>query len=106
MSCTSSPPNEPCKWRQRSCSTSDTTCWRGRGARVPAHYRDVLPALAAAGVIPDELAQRLAGLAGLRNIIAHDYVQVDVAIMFRLVDERLDDLNAALVALSGLPELR
>src|SRR5688500_9561732 len=78
----------------------------GRGARVPAHYRDVLPALASAGALPAEVVQRLAGLAGLRNIIVHDYVQVDPAIVFGLVDERLDDLHAAMVALASLPELR
>jgi uncharacterized protein YutE (UPF0331/DUF86 family) len=78
----------------------------GRGARVPAHYRDVLPALAAVQVLPAEVAQRLDGLAGLRNIIVHDYVQVDATILFRLIDERLDDLHQALAALLSLPELR
>ena len=78
----------------------------GRGTHVPAQYREIIPALGAAGALPLALAQRLDGLAGLRNIIVHDYVQVDAEILFRLIDERLDDLIEALAALSDLPELR
>jgi uncharacterized protein YutE (UPF0331/DUF86 family) len=78
----------------------------GRGARVPAHYRDVLPALASIGVVNGELVQRLHGLAGLRNIIVHDYVQVDPAILFELIDQRLSDLQEAARALAAIPELR
>ncbi len=78
----------------------------GRGAPVPAKYREVLPALASAGIVPAELAARLAGLAGLRNVLVHDYARIDHALLWDLVDGRLEDLRGLAHALSELPELR
>ena len=44
----------------------------GRGLRVPATYREVIPALVAAGVLEASLGKRLDGMAGMRNILVHD----------------------------------
>jgi uncharacterized protein YutE (UPF0331/DUF86 family) len=78
----------------------------GRGMDVPTAYRDVLPALAQAGVIPEPVAVRLDGLAGLRNILVHDYAVVDRARLWELLDERLDDLRSIHAALSRIPEIQ
>jgi uncharacterized protein YutE (UPF0331/DUF86 family) len=78
----------------------------GRGMDVPAAYRDVLPALARAGVIPESLALRLDGLAGLRNILVHDYAVVDRARLWKLLDERLDDLRSIHAVFSQIPEIQ
>ncbi len=78
----------------------------GRGLKLPQAYRDVLPALVAAGVVPAELGKKLDGLAGLRNIIVHDYVEVDEARLWTLIEDRLADLQGAYQALSQLEELR
>ncbi len=77
----------------------------GRGLAVPAHYRDVLPALGVAGVLSEALVARLEGLAGLRNLLVHGYVEVDPERLWVLVDTQLPDLHAAHVALAALPEL-
>ena len=77
----------------------------GRGLPVPATYRDVVPALAASGVISAELGVRLDGMAGMRNILVHDYVDVDARYVWSVVDDRLDDLRQAHAQLSALPEL-
>ena len=77
----------------------------GRAAAVPAKYRDVLPALSRAGIIPDELATRLAGLAGLRNVLVHDYARIDHTLLWGLVDDRLDDLQALADVIASLREL-
>jgi uncharacterized protein YutE (UPF0331/DUF86 family) len=77
----------------------------GRGLDVPAVYRDVLPALARAGIIESSMMERLDGLAGLRNILVHDYVGVDRARLWKLLDERLDDLRAIHAALGQIREL-
>jgi uncharacterized protein YutE (UPF0331/DUF86 family) len=77
----------------------------GRGLDVPAAYRDVLPALARAGIIKSSMMERLDGLAGLRNILVHDYVGVDQARLWNLLDERLDDLRAIHATLGQIPEL-
>lgn len=77
----------------------------GRGLPVPPAYRDVVPALVAAGVLDQAIATRLTGMAGLRNILVHDYVTVDEARVWQVLDEHLDDLGAAHQALGRLPEL-
>lgn len=77
----------------------------GRGRAIPAHYRDVLPALAEAGALPREISDRLEGLAGLRNLLVHGYADVDPARLWALADSRRGDLGAAHAALAALPEL-
>jgi uncharacterized protein YutE (UPF0331/DUF86 family) len=77
----------------------------GRGHVVPGKYREIVPALVAKGILPPSLAPRLEGMAGLRNILVHDYARIDEAILRRVVDEHLSDLREAHAALSALPEL-
>ena len=78
----------------------------GRGFAVPATYREVLPALVLAGIVDAALAARLDGLAGLRNILVHDYVGVDSTRLWRLLDDRLDDLRLAHATLASIPEAK
>jgi uncharacterized protein YutE (UPF0331/DUF86 family) len=78
----------------------------GRGLDVPAAYREVLPALARAGIVAPAIVERLDGLAGLRNILVHDYVGVDTARLWKLLDERLGDLRAIHDAFGQIRELR
>ena len=78
----------------------------GRGLDVPATYREVLPALARAGVIDPALLVRLEGLAGLRNILVHDYAVVESPRLWQLLDERLGDLHAIYAALAAIPEVQ
>lgn len=76
----------------------------GRGARVPQRYRDVLPALAANGVLSQTLADSLDGLAGLRNLLVHDYAEIDHDRLSGLLD-RVSELRAVHAALAAIPEL-
>ena len=78
----------------------------GRGLDVPAKYREVLPALARAGVIDSTLLDRLEGLAGLRNILVHDYAEVELPRLWQLLDERLADLRAIHAAFAAIPEIQ
>ena len=78
----------------------------GRGLDVPATYREVLPALARAGVIDTALLARLEGLAGLRNILVHDYVVVESPRLWQLLDERHEDLQAIHAAFAAIPEIQ
>lgn len=62
-------------------------------ASVPGTYRESFIAAADAGFISAELAERLAPSAGLRNILTHEYVEVDldlvaVAVQTATVDYR------------------
>ena len=78
----------------------------GRGLAVPATYREVLPALARTGVIDAALLGRLEGLAGLRNILVHDYLVVESSRLWQLLDERHGDLRAIHAAFSVIPEMQ
>ena len=56
--------------------------------------RDAFLVLANHGKIPLELAQRLGSAAGMRNVLVHDYVAVDLIRIARAVQHDLTDLRA------------
>ncbi len=70
-----------------------------QGWRTPATYREAFEVLAEHGVIDPELATRLAGWAGVRNIVVHMYLKVDHDLLLDAVEEDLDDLEALAAAL-------
>jgi uncharacterized protein YutE (UPF0331/DUF86 family) len=49
--------------------------------RAPTTYRESFDAAAEAGAIPASLAAELAPSAGLRNILTHEYVAVDLVLV-------------------------
>jgi uncharacterized protein YutE (UPF0331/DUF86 family) len=50
-----------------------------RGFREAAGYAEIIDILGQEGVIPKRFAARIRGMAGLRNILVHDYLEVDPA---------------------------
>jgi uncharacterized protein YutE (UPF0331/DUF86 family) len=56
--------------------------------------------LANAGRIPRELGVRLTGAAGLRNLIVHRYGDLDTAVVLRVIEHDLDDLERFVAALA------
>ena len=69
------------------------------GLEVPATYRAAFASLASGAWIDGELTGRLAGWAGLRNVIAHAYVEVDFARVHAALGER-DDLRSFATAMA------
>ncbi|MEO6596810.1 MAG: HepT-like ribonuclease domain-containing protein, partial [Planctomycetota bacterium] len=55
-------------------------------------YREALLAMGDRGVLPQELAARLAAAAGLRNLIAHRYGVLDWQRIHVIATTQLDDL--------------
>ncbi len=55
-------------------------------------YRDVIRVLGDKGVLEPDFATSFEGIAGLRNILVHDYVNVSVERLEALLDE-LDDFQ-------------
>ena len=68
----------------------------------PKSYADCLRLLGQAGYLNDDLAQRLTRAVGMRNILIHEYLDVDDALLFGALD-RLADLSdfAASIAATG-----
>ena len=62
------------------------------GLDVPGSYREIFLDLAARGLVPDELAQRLASAAGFRNLVAHQYGVLDPRRVHEMAASDLGDL--------------
>lgn len=56
-------------------------------------YREVPTRLVARGVLSQETAQRLTSLSGFRNVLVHDYAEIDLLKIHAGLD-RLDDFDA------------
>lgn len=64
------------------------------GLAQPATYQNVFTQLAESGVLDRELARRLAGWAGLRNVLAHLYPVVCDHKVYRALTDETDDLRS------------
>lgn len=71
-----------------------------RGWRSPATYRETFTILKEQGVVSSDLAKRLEGWAGLRNILVHLYLEVEHSRLWQFLTEELDDLEAFAKAVS------
>jgi len=59
---------------------------------LPKESKESFEILARAKVIPQELADKLKGMVGFRNIMVHQYQELDIRIMVDVIEHRLDDL--------------
>ena len=59
---------------------------------MPKESKESFEILARAKVIPQELADKLKGMVGFRNIMVHQYQEMDIKIMVDVIEHRLDDL--------------
>ena len=59
---------------------------------LPKESKECFELLAKAGVIPRELADKLKRMVGFRNIMVHQYQEVDIKIMVDIIEHHLDDL--------------
>jgi uncharacterized protein YutE (UPF0331/DUF86 family) len=59
----------------------------------PKDYQDIIRLLADHHVINAELASRLKGLGGFRNILVHDYLDVDPGIVYDQLQKGLADFE-------------
>jgi uncharacterized protein YutE (UPF0331/DUF86 family) len=59
-------------------------------ARGPADYRESFELAARAGLISEPLARELAPSVGLRNVLTHEYVGVDLAIVAGSIGRAVD----------------
>jgi len=58
---------------------------------LPKETRDSFRLLAS-HVIPRDLAARLEGMVGFRNVLVHEYQRMDIHLMIDVIENRLDDL--------------
>ena len=60
---------------------------------MPASYSECIELLQRAGYIGDSLARVLVSMIGLRNILVHEYIHVELESLYGLLD-RVDDFKA------------
>ncbi|MEM2591399.1 MAG: DUF86 domain-containing protein [Thermofilaceae archaeon] len=56
-------------------------------------YREIPPRLAKHRVIPKSSVKTLQAMIGMRNILVHQYAEVDVAKVYEIIRDRLDDFD-------------
>ena len=59
---------------------------------LPKESRESFRLLAMGRIIPQELAHRLEGMVGFRNILVHEYQRMDIELMIEVIEHHLDDL--------------
>jgi len=61
--------------------------------RKPEEYREAIDILGEAGILPHEFAYRFAPIAGFRNILVHEYTKIDLAEVYRHLQQDLADFE-------------
>jgi uncharacterized protein YutE (UPF0331/DUF86 family) len=61
-----------------------------QGWQVPETYRSMIIDLGRHGVLPPDLADRIAGMAGFRNVLEHEYRVLDVELLYEYSTRRED----------------
>ena len=64
-----------------------------RRLRVPETGAETFAVLAEAGLLPAELGTSLGKMVGFRNILVHDYTRLDPAIVLRVLQKDLTDID-------------
>lgn len=59
--------------------------------RDPSDYAEAIDHLAELEILPRDFASRFRAVAGFRNVLVHGYLEVDVGVVHRLLNERLED---------------
>ncbi len=61
--------------------------------RTPETNRDAFSVLEEAGEIDNDLAEKLRGWAGFRNVLVHQCANIDHLVSYRAIREHLDELR-------------
>ncbi len=80
---------------QRACEqTIDLANWVIKNWKLglPKESKEVFLLLAKENIISKKLADKLQGMVGFRNILVHQYQDVDIDIMILVIEKHLDDL--------------
>jgi len=73
-----------------------------RGEPAPSSYRAVFQRAGELGLLSPALSRNLALSAGLRNILAHEYDEIDCSVLHKSIPAALRDFSALIEELSRL----
>ena len=69
---------------------------------TPKDYKDIFRILAKHKIVSTALSRRLAAMTGLRNVLVHDYLDVDLRIVYRILKKDLADFETFIAAILRL----
>ena len=64
-----------------------------RKHREPQEYRDIVKTLGEQALLPPDLVSRLMPLVGMRNILVHDYLDIDRSKLYDALQTELEDFE-------------
>lgn len=59
----------------------------GEGWQRPATYSEVFSTLGKRGVLPEEFARRIGRMAGLRNLLVHEYMEINPDLLLQALSD-------------------
>jgi uncharacterized protein YutE (UPF0331/DUF86 family) len=65
----------------------------GLKLRKPERHEDIIDILEEAGIISTELAARMQGMAGFRNVLVHMYLRIDRDLVYQNLREEIEDFE-------------
>ncbi|MFW5979647.1 MAG: type VII toxin-antitoxin system HepT family RNase toxin [Halanaerobium sp.] len=60
---------------------------------VVENYMDIFKELVKLEVIPEDFGNQIKGMAGFRNILVHEYAEVDIDIIIKVLNNSLNDFG-------------
>src|SRR5258708_2298224 len=65
-------------------------------------YKDIFRVLTKHKILSKPLSARLASMTGLRNVLVHDYLDIDLRIVYRILKKDLPDFEKFIAAVLKL----
>ena len=59
----------------------------------PERYRDIPYILAHSGVVPKRFADKMASMIGFRNLLVHDYADINLKLVYEFLQNKLTDFD-------------
>ena len=68
-----------------------------KGKDIPSSYRSAFLKAGELSIISNDLSERLALAAGMRNILVHEYEEIDLDIIYQSIKESIKDFSQFLL---------
>lgn len=75
-----------------------------KGFETPEDNEDIIRILGDEKVVPSDFARRVKGIAGFRNILVHEYTDIDYGLLYNFLTYRLNDLREFALYISSCLE--
>ena len=69
---------------------------------APKDYKDIFRILARHKIVSKPLSIKLSSMTGLRNVLVHDYLEVDLKIVYRILKKDLGDFDKFITSILKL----